>query len=476
MFYDKNTDKLREECGLFGIYNRQEDVALLTKWGLYALQHRGQEGAGIAVADGKLMEIHRGMGLASHVFSKGLPNMKGHIAIGHVRYSTVGSSLPHNNQPLMVNYAGGQISMAHNGNLTNAQEIRKKLESQGSVFQTSIDSEVIVNLIARSKEEDIHKKISDSVIQLKGAYCLLVMTKDKLIGVRDPHGFRPLCLGKLGEGWVIASESCALDTVGANFYRDVEPGEIVVIDQDGLTSHKFAQSDRLARCVFEHVYFARADSVLDGKSVHEARTSMGKILARESSLKADIVISVPDSGTTAAIGFSQESGIPFAEGLVKNRYIGRTFIQPEQQKRETSVHLKLNPVGSVVKNKSVIMVDDSIVRGTTSGKIVRMLREAGAREIHMCISSPPVEFPCYYGIDTSVSDELIASTKPIEEIRTFIGADSLAYLSLGGLCEAIGKNCEKTLCTACFNGDYPTNIPSFGLNFKSKYIFEPERI
>jgi len=474
VLYDIQSDKWREECGVFGIFTRHENVALNTYWGLYALQHRGQESAGIAVTDGTIMDVQRGMGLVNEVFRHSLPDMPAHIAIGHVRYSTTGSSLLRNTQPLLVNYSGGQLSLAHNGNLTNAHEMRIELEKKGHVFQTSIDSEVIVNLIARSTKSTIEERVIDSLTDVQGAYSLVIMTEKKLIGVRDPHGFRPLCLGRLGDGWVLSSESCGLDTVGAEFVRDIEPGEIVSIDDKGVESRRFAETDRRSACVFEYIYFARPDSVIDGQSVYQARLSMGRTLARESGFKADIVISVPDSGTTAALGYSQESGIPFAEGLMKNRYIGRTFIQPEQKNRDMGVRIKLNAVTSVVKGKSVVMVDDSIVRGTTSGKIVRMLKEAGATAVHMCISSPPIGFPCYYGIDTSARKELIAASKQVEEIREYIGADSLHYLSLEGLYASIGNISSKTLCTACFNCDYPAETPCEGDCANNKFLFEPK--
>ncbi|MDU4961590.1 MAG: amidophosphoribosyltransferase [Sporomusaceae bacterium] len=472
MVYAIDDDKLREECGVFGIFAPGEAVALNTYWGLYSLQHRGQESAGIAVTDGCQMDVARGMGLVNEIFRQGLPELDAHIAIGHVRYSTTGSSLLCNTQPLMVSYAGGRISLAHNGNLTNAGQLRGELEKQGSVFQTSIDSEVIVNLIARSAKPTVEEKITESLSRVEGAYCLVIMTEDKLIGVRDPHGFRPLCIGKLPHGWVIASESCALDTVGAEFYRDVNPGEMVVIDKDSITISQFAAAaGRHALCIFEYIYFARPDSVIDAQSVYEARLRMGRELAKESGISGDIVISVPDSGTTAAIGFSYESGIPFAEGLIKNRYVGRTFIQPEQKKRAAGVRIKLNPVSSVVRGKSVIMVDDSIVRGTTSGKIVRMLKEAGATAVHMCVSSPPISHPCYFGIDTSMRKDLIASAKSVEEIRQFIGADSLHYLSLEGLERSVPHLSSAHMCYACFNGDYPSSVPQTQEN-GDKYMFE----
>lgn len=470
---DFELDKLKEECGVFGVYSREEDVSMMTYLGLYALQHRGQESAGIAVTDGAWMDVTRGMGLVNEVFRHQLPRMENqYISIGHVRYSTTGSSLLANTQPLMVNYSGGKIALAHNGNLTNATEIRKDLEAQGTVFQTSIDTEVFVNLIARSRKGSIEEKIIESLIKIKGAYCLTIMTENKLIGARDPQGFRPLCIGKMGGTWVISSESCALDTVGAEFVRDIKPGEMVVIDDNGIQSFQFAKASTCASCIFEYIYFARPDSVIDGQSVHDARFEMGRILARESGLKGDIVISVPDSGTTAATGFAFESGIPFKEGLMKNRYIGRTFIQPTQQKRDTSVKLKLNAIQSVVKGKSVIIVDDSIVRGTTSGKIVRMLKNAGAAEVHMCISSPPIGYPCYYGIDTSARKELIASSKSVEEIREYVGADSLYFLSIEGLKKSVSAVDCEAMCYACFNCAYPENVPEESETGSDKYVFE----
>lgn len=468
-------DKLKEACGVYGVYSENENVTEMVYFGLYALQHRGQESAGIAVTDGAWMDVSRGMGLVNEVFRHQIPYMDGQkIAIGHVRYSTTGSSLLANTQPLMVNYAGGRIALAHNGNLTNAQEIRKELEHSGTIFQTSIDSEVIVNLIARSRKETIEERIVESLKQVKGAYCLTIMTEDKLIAARDPHGFRPLCIGKTeAGGFVVSSETCGLDVVGATFIRDVLPGEVVVIDSRGVTSVHFATEEKKASCIFEHIYFARTDSVIDGQSVHAARFKMGEILAKESGFTGDIVVSVPDSGNTAAAGFSHATGIPFREGLVKNRYVGRTFIQPVQSMRETAVKLKLNPVKSVVEGKRVILIDDSIVRGTTSGKIVKMLRHAGAKEIHMCISSPPIGYPCYYGIDTSVRKELIASTKTVEEIREYINADSLYFLSLEGLKESLTEVDPETMCYACFNSAYP--VAGESVSGAGKYMFEERK-
>lgn len=469
-------NKWKEECGVFGVYSRTEDVSEMVYLGLYALQHRGQESAGIAITDGAWMDTTRGMGLVNEVFRHQIPHMDNqYIAIGHVRYSTTGSSLLANTQPLMVNYSGGKISLAHNGNLTNAAEIRHQLEKQGTIFQTSIDTEVIMNLIARSNKDTVEERIMDSIRQIKGAFCLTIMTEDKLIGARDPQGFRPLCLGKLGDGtYVLSSETCGLDVVDAEFVRDIEPGEMVVINDDGVKSYDFAKGQKKASCIFEHIYFARPDSVIDGQSVHQARFEMGRILARESGFKGDIVISVPDSGNTAAQGFAYESGIPYVDGLIKNRYIGRTFIQPTQKMRERSVRLKLNPIKASVAGKSVIIIDDSIVRGTTSGKIVRMLRNAGAKEVHMCISSPPIGFPCFYGIDTSVRKELIAATKSVDEICEFIGADSLHFLSIEGLKQSVSAVDPEDMCYACFNKSYPVEqgeIPAGD----SKYVFEQRK-
>ena len=470
--------KCKEECGVYGVYSRSENenVSEMTYFGLYALQHRGQESAGIALTDGAWMDVTRGMGLVNEVFRHQLPHMENqYIAIGHVRYSTTGSSLLANTQPLMVNYAGGKIALAHNGNLTNAADIRHELEQAGTIFQTSIDSEVFVNLIARSRKETIEEKIIESLQKIRGAYCLTIMTEDKLIGARDPHGFRPLCIGKLDDGtWILSSETCGLDVNGAEFVRDVKPGEMVVIDDGGLHSYTFGKSEKLASCIFEYIYFARPDSVIDGQSVHEARFEMGRILAREAQFEGDIVISVPDSGTTAATGYAYEAGLPFVEGLIKNRYIGRTFIQPTQKARDTAVKLKLNPIRSVVEGKRVIMVDDSIVRGTTSGKIVKMLRNAGAKAVYMCVSSPPIGYPCYYGIDTSVRKELIAATKTVEEIREYIGADGLHFLSLEGLMKSVSNVPADEMCYACFNQAYPV-AQGERPQGDSKYVFEQRK-
>lgn len=475
-YIEYEEDKPHEECGVFGVYSHELDVSELTYFGLYALQHRGQESAGIAITDGAWMDVNRGMGLVKEVFRHQVPHMENqYIAIGHVRYSTTGSSMLANTQPLMVNYSGGKIALAHNGNLTNAGEIRKDLEEKGTIFQTTIDSEVFVNLIARSRKVTVEEKIMESLRKIQGAYCLTVMTEDKLIGARDPQGFRPLCLGRLEDGgYVLSSESCGLDVVGAEFVRDIQPGEMVVIDDTGIQSYRFDEA-KPSMCVFEYIYFARPDSIVDGQSVHASRFEMGRVLARESGLTGDVVISVPDSGNTAATGFAYESGIPFVEGLIKNRYIGRTFIQPSQKQRDTAVKLKLNPIRSVVNGKSVIIIDDSIVRGTTSGKIVKMLRNAGAKEVHMVISSPPIEYPCYYGIDTSVRKELIAATKTVDEICEFIGADSLHFLSLEGLKQCMTSLDPEHMCYACFNGGYPVEKKMDHPAEVDKYIFETRK-
>ncbi|HWJ02931.1 MAG TPA: amidophosphoribosyltransferase [Verrucomicrobiae bacterium] len=461
-------DKPKEECGVFGIYGTDLDVSRLTYYGLYALQHRGQESAGIAVSDGKEISVHKNMGLVSEVFSdEDINKLKGKMAIGHVRYSTTGSSNVANAQPLVLRYLKGMVSFAHNGNLTNAAELRETLGTTGSIFQTTTDSEIIVNLFARYSQSTPQEALMKCMIDLKGAYCLVVMAGGKLFGVRDPHGFRPLCIGRLGDAYILASESCALDTIGATFVRDVEPGEIVMIDESGLTSIQPIKAPQKSFCVFEYIYFARPDSTIDGINVSWARRKMGEQLAYEAPLEADIVIPVPDSGKGAAIGYATASGIPFEEGLIKNRYIGRTFIQPNQETRDLAVRLKLNANSRVINGKRVIMVDDSIVRGTTSSRLVQILREAGATEVHMLICSPPVLYPCYYGIDTAEREKLIATQKSVEGIRQHIGADSLHYLSKEGMLSALGN---QNQCLACFSGDYPVNCPKE--ESSSKYNLE----
>lgn len=456
-------DKPREECGIVGICAQGKDVARLAYYGLYALQHRGQESAGIAVADGHKIDVHKGMGLVSEAFRRRqLDDFSGHLAIGHVRYSTTGASQAENAQPLVFRYSGGMIGLAHNGNLTNFYKLRDNLASMGSVFQSTTDSEIIINLIARYSQTGLTNAIMKCMISMAGAYCLLILTENKLIAVRDPFGFHPLCLGLLdddGKSYVVASESCALDTVGARYLRDVAPGEIIIIDHKGLTSIQGQKANKRAHCIFEYIYFARADSYIDGFYVNRVRRLMGKRLAQEYPVKADLVIPVPDSGIAAARGYAEFSGIPFEEGFMKNKYIGRTFIQPSQDMRDLAVRLKLNPIREIMSGKSVVMVDDSLVRGTTSSKIVKMLRDCEVKDIHMVLSSPPVKHSCFYGMDTSNEGELVAAHKPLEEIRRLIGADGLHYLSIEGLLSVFGES-RDNFCTACFSGDYPVEIPS----------------
>lgn len=453
-------DKLHEECGVFGIFSHSEDVALNTYWGLYALQHRGQESTGIVVSDGKHMQIKKGMGLVADVFKDGVAELKGHMAIGHVRYSTTGASMAYNIQPLKVYFDGGNLALSHNGNLTNAGQLRQQLAEEGAVFQTTVDTEVVLSLLARSRKATIEERVAEAVNQIQGAFAILIMTDDKIIALRDPYGFRPLVLGKINDGWCVASESCAFDLVGAELVRDVKPGEMIIIEKENEEPKSMMWADKMpentAHCIFEYVYFARNDSIIDKQHVYASRIQMGRELAKETKeLKPDIVISVPDSGTPAAVGYALEAGIPFMEGLTKNRYVGRTFIQPTQKQRQNAVRLKLNPVRCVVEGKSVVMVDDSIVRGTTSGKIVKLLKEAGAREVHVCITSPPVTDSCYYGIDTSERKELIAARCTEQEICEYIGADSLHYISMDGMKRAISAIDPNGLCCACFNAKYP---------------------
>jgi len=465
--FEVGEDKLKEECGVFGIYAPDQEVARLTYYGLYALQHRGQESAGIAVSDGRSISLHKGMGLVSEVFSDSIVDrLQGKMAIGHVRYSTTGSSLVANAQPLVVHYQKGMMALAHNGNLTNALELREELGKNGAVFQTTIDSEVIINLITRYCRDSLEDALVKTMMDLHGAYALVILAEDKLFGLRDAHGVRPLCIGRIGDRYCLASESCALDTIGAEFIRDVEPGEIVVIDEDGLHSRQALNKTARSSCAFEYIYFARPDSTIDQLNVSASRRQMGIELARECPIEADIVIAVPDSGTASALGYATALGIPFGEGLIKNRYVGRTFIQPTQAMREVGVRLKLNANTSVLKDKRVVMIDDSIVRGTTSCKLVDMVKKAGAKEVHFLISSPPVAYPCYYGIDTAEREKLIANQLDVEGIRQYIGADSLHYISEEALLRALGTD---NVCLACFNGRYP--IPVSNLN-RGKNDFE----
>ncbi|MDR1545199.1 MAG: amidophosphoribosyltransferase [Deltaproteobacteria bacterium] len=442
----------REECGVFGLWAPGENVADLCYLGLFALQHRGQESAGIAVTNGLHIDAVKGMGLMTEAFRQGRPALNGHAAIGHVRYSTHGASTHANIQPLFAYGAEGFLGLAHNGNLTNSEPIRAALAAEGHVFQTTTDSEVMLNLIVLSRAPDLETRVAQSLRQVTGAFSLIMLTPDRLIGVRDPHGYRPLCLGRLPNGgWALASESCALDAVRAEMVRDVEPGEMVCVNGHGLRSTMFAQAPRRSSCVFEYIYFARPDSVLDGLSVWRSRFSMGRQLAQEFRGEADIVIPVPDTGITAALGFSDQSGLPYREGLIKNRYVGRSFIMPQQNSREATVEMKLNPVRANLQGRRVVLIDDSIVRGTTSARIVSLVRRAGAEEVHMCISSPPITQPCHYGIDTSVRKELIAAVKSVEEIRVALGVDSLNYLSEAGLLASVGDPGNRGQCLECFS-------------------------
>ena len=451
---------MHEECGVFGIFNQENkfvDVAKLTYFGLYALQHRGQESAGIAVSDGQKLLIYKDLGLVSEVFNEEkLKTLQGNCAIGHVRYSTTGANIWENSQPILKNYKGGTFSLAHNGNLVNQEELKAKLKENGVQIYSSTDSEIISNLIKTNPEESIEKNIKMVAAQLKGAFSLVIMTENKLIGLKDPFGFHPLALGKLGDSYVFASETCAFNLISAEFVREVGPGEMVVIDKDGIRSTKILPNNRKAFCIFEFVYFARPDSTIYGANVALSRQKMGRRLAQEYPVQADIVVPVPDSGISAAIGYTAQSGIPYEEGLIKNRYIGRTFIQPEQLIRDFGVKIKLSPIKEIIKGKRVILIDDSIVRGTTSRKIVKLVKDAGAREVHVRISSPPIFFPCFYGIDTPNREHLRASNHTSEETKKWIEADSLGYLSIEGLCSVFDKIPADNFCLACFNGKYPT--------------------
>ena len=449
----------REECGLVGLFAPGEPVVDRTYLALFALQHRGQESAGLAVTNGLHVDAAKGLGLMTEAFRERLPSLPGHAAVGHVRYSTFGANLYPNIQPIFAYFSGGFLCLAHNGNLVNAKSIRAELEKRGCIFQTTTDSEAMLNLIARSPAASVEDKIAQSLAQVEGAYCLALMTGDSIIGARDPRGFRPLCLGALGDGYILASESCALDAVGAEFIRDVAPGEMVIVDRLGLRSRRLGpEPPRRSSCVFEYVYFARPDSVIDGLSVWKARYEMGRQLAREFQVAADLVAPVPDTGVSAALGFSAESGLPYIEGLIKNRYVGRTFILPDQAQRQVAVEMKLNPIRANLKGRRVVLVDDSVVRGTTSARIISMIRRAGAAEVHFRVSSPPITHPCCYGIDTSIRRELVAAVKSVEEIRDFLGVDSLHYLSRPGLMAAVGDPGETSMCTACFTGEYPTAV------------------
>ncbi len=452
-------DKFHDECGIFGVFGHPE-ASNLTYLGLHALQHRGQEGAGICSSDRRQLYIEKSIGLVADIFSeKRLNRLPGDIAIGHTRYSTAGSSVLKNVQPIMVNFSLGSIAIAHNGNLVNALELRKNLESEGAIFQSTSDSEVIVHLIANSKAGGLYERITDALRKLCGAFSLLMMTEKELIAVRDPHGFRPLSIGKSDGSYVVASETCAFDLIGATYERDVEPGEMVIINEKGIKSIKPLYSQKRAYCIFEFIYFSRPDSYIFGnQNVNNIRKELGRQLSRENPIKADLVIPVPDSGVPAAIGYAEESGITFDFGLIRSHYVGRTFIEPKQAIRHFGVKLKLNPVRKLLEGKRIVVIDDSIVRGTTSKKIVKMLKEGGkAKEVHLRISSPPIIGPCFYGIDTPTRKELIAATHNIEEIRKYITLESLCYLSLEGLLKVVPD--FENYCTACFDNNYPVFSP-----------------
>lgn len=456
---------LREECGIFGIYGH-EDAAKLTYFGLYALQHRGQESAGIVSSDGKTVIEHKGMGLVHDVFNEAvLSRLHGHLAVGHVRYSTTGSSVLQNAQPFCVKHAGCSIALAHNGNLVNAAAIRSTLEEKGSIFQTTMDSEILVHLIAKARSRGMEEAIAHAMSVVKGAYAVLIATEDSLIGFRDPYGFRPLCIGRLNGSYVLASETCALDLVEAEYIRDVAPGEIVVIDANGLRSFQAVAHAQTRHCIFEFIYFARPDSRIFGQNVYLFRKALGRALADEVTMDADFVMPFPDSGNYAALGFAQAANIPLELAVIRNHYVGRTFIQPSQSMRDFSVRVKLNPVKEMLRGKRVIIVEDSIIRGTTSRTRVRAIRSAGAKEVSMLVSCPPTRFPCFYGIDFSTKGELIASKNSVEEIRRFLELDGLHYLSIGAMLKAAGGDGSR-FCMACFDGNYPVESEDFRGKFQ----------
>lgn len=460
---------LNEECGVFGVWGHP-DAAQITYYGLHSLQHRGQEGTGIVVTDGKTLKIHKGLGLVTEAFSTGeIETLQGNGAIGHVRYSTAGGGGLANTQPLLFRSQTGSLALAHNGNLVNAESLKRQLESQGSIFQTTADTEVLAHLIRKSGNLSFVESVKNALRQVKGAYAFMVMTENMLMVALDPNGLRPLSIARLGDAYVFASETCAFDVVGAEYEREVVPGEVIIIDDKGLRSERFSEQIDRSICSMEYIYFARPDSNVDEINVHRARKNLGKQLAIEYPIEADVVTGVPDSSISAAIGFAEQSGIPYELGLIKNRYVGRTFIQPSQQLREQGVKMKLSAVRDIVEGKRVVMIDDSIVRGTTSRRIVGMLREAGATEVHVRISSPPIKNPCFYGIDTSSTSELIAASKSIEEIRQEIGADTLEFLSVEGLLKGIGRKTDQVnngQCLACFTGSYPTEL--YDVDIKNK--------
>ena len=461
------SDRPREECGIFAVYNH-EDAAKLAYFGLYALQHRGQESAGIVVSDGSRVIEHKEMGLVPDIFNeKILDGLKGKIALGHVRYSTTGSSLLVNAQPFRIQFAGKTLAIAHNGNLVNARRIRTDLENKGSIFQTTMDSEIVLHLTAKAMKKGLEQAMISTMKKIKGAYSMVIMTNDALIAVRDPNGFRPLCLGRLNSGYVVASETCSLDLVEAEYIREIEPGEILIINRDGLKSVTAGHSSRKAQCIFELIYFARPDSNIFGQNVYLFRKKQGELLAKAFNIKADLVMPFPDSGNYAAIGFAQKSAIPLEMGVIRNHYVGRTFIQPSQSMRDFGVKIKLNPVKELLKGKKVLIIEDSIIRGTTSRTRIKTLRKIGATEVHMLVSCPPHRYPCHYGIDFSTKGELIAAQNSVEKIRDFIGLDSLGYLSIDNVVKAtdIPRN---DLCLACFDGNYPVTVDEDG----GKYSLE----
>jgi len=468
------SDHPHEECGVFGVFAEGEDVARLTYFGLFGLQHRGQESAGIAVSDGSKMRFFKDMGLVTQIFDETiLKELRGHIAVGHTRYSTTGSSTLRNAQPVVCNSPYGSIAVAHNGNLINTAELRAELEADGQEFESTSDSEIIARLIARSSARTVEQAIMEMMHKVDGAYSLVILTEDKLIGLRDPYGIRPLCLGRLdSSGYVLSSETCALNLVGGKFMREIEPGEMVVIDKSGLRETQVMPTERRALCVFEFIYFARPDSLMYNKTIHMVRRRLGHELAREHPAPGvHIVIPIPDTGTAAAIGFAEASRIPYGEGVIKNRYIQRTFIEPDQRMRELGVKMKLSPLKESLAGKRIVMVDDSIVRGTTTAPTVRMLRDAGAAEVHVRITSPQIKYPCFYGIDMVTQSELIGSRLPVEEVRKYIGATTLGHLSIPGLMRALGIRRDK-FCLACFDGKYPIEIPECVR--VSKFALEPD--
>ena len=448
-------DRPKDECGVCGIFGHQ-DAARLTYFGLYALQHRGQESTGIVTSDGSRISQHKAMGLVPEVFTEDiLKGLKGHLSVGHVRYSTTGASHLLNAQPFIVSHKGGTLAVAHNGNLVNTKTLRDELEEQGAIFQTTMDTEVVIHLLVRNSPKGLEAAITETFAKVKGAYSMLLMTTDQLVAIRDPAGFRPLCLGQLNNGaYIVASETCALDLVEAQYVRDIEPGEVLIIDKNGLKSLFPWPKQKHSFCIFEHVYFARPDSDIFGMNVYQSRKEMGKILANECRLEADLVMPFPDSGNYAAIGYSQASGIPLEMGVIRNHYVGRTFIQPTQSMRDFGVRVKLNPVRSFLEGKRVVVIEDSIIRGTTGRSRIRSLRAVGVKEVHMLISCPPTRNPCYYGIDFPSNTELIAAEKTVEEIRAYLDLDSLYYLSLEGMIKATGVNSDS-FCKACFDGNYP---------------------